>query len=148
MHVVVYWLAVLFVIAILDILFILQLVPTPIVTTSPSGSIQGAMVGSLQVVNCRVSAVSGVESSSVMISWMGPEGESITSDSRVTISPTTSSGSTYSSSLQFTYLMGGDEGTYTCNVMILDTIESQSVELQSLSRKFYWPLSLLSSHVH
>ena len=93
-------------------------------------------MGSPQAINCTVSTVSGVESSSVMISWMGPRGV-ITSDSRVTISSTTSSGNTYTSSLQFTYLMEGDEGTYTCNVMILETKGSQSVELQSLSSKFY-----------
>ena len=110
-------------------------VPSPTVTISPSGPIQGAMVGSPQVINCTVSAVSGVESSSVMISWMGPGGV-ITNDSRVTISPTTSSGNNYTSSLQFTYLMEGDEGTYTCNVIILTTNESQSVELQSLTSKF------------
>ena len=114
-------------------MFNLSVVPTPTVTISPSGPIQGAMVGSPQVINCTVSTVSGVESSSVMISWMGPGGGTIISDSRVTISPTTSSGNTYTSSLQFTYLMEGDEGTYTCNVMILETTESQSVELQSLT---------------
>ena len=107
-------------------------VPTPAVIISPSGPIQGAMVGRPQVINCTVSTVSGVESSSVMISWMGPAG-SITNDSRRTISPTTSSGNTYTSSLQFTYLMEGDEGMYTCNVMIMDTSGSQSVELQSLT---------------
>ena len=92
-------------------------------------------MGSPQIINCTVSTVSGVESSSVMISWMGPGGV-ITSDSRVTISPTTSSGNTYTSSLQFTYLMEGDEGIYTCNVMILESSGSQSVELQSLISKF------------
>ena len=116
--------------------FTLHTVPTPTVTISPSGPIQGAMVGSPQVINCTVSTVSGVESSSVMISWMGLGGV-ITSDSRVTISPTTFSGNTYTSSLQFTYLMERDEGTYTCNVMILETNASQSVELQSLTSKFY-----------
>ena len=65
-----------------------------------------------------------------MISWMRPGGGSIMNDSRVTISPTTSSGNTYTSSLQFTYLMEGDNGTYTCNVMILDTSGSQAVELE------------------
>ena len=94
------------------------------------------MVGSPQVISCTVSTVSGVESSSVMISWMGPGGISIMNDSRVIISATTSSGNTYTSSLQFTYLMEGDNGTYTCNVMILDTSGSQSVELQSLTSKF------------
>ena len=103
-------------------------------------------MGSPQVINCTVSTVSGVESSSVMISWMGPGGGSIMSDSRVTISPTTSSGDSYTSSLQFTYLMEGDEGNYACNVMILETSGSQSVELQSLTSMLsltyvYYPTS-------
>ena len=92
-------------------------------------------MGSSQVINCTVSTVSGVESSSVMISWMGPGGSIITSRSRATIGPTTSSGNTYTSSLQFAYLMEGDEGTYTCNVTIDDTSESDSVDLQSLTSK-------------
>ena len=99
----------------------------------PSGPIQGAMVGSSQDIQCIVSTVSGVELSSVMISWMGPGGKSITNDSRVTISPTTSSGNNYTSSLQFTYLMEGDEGMYTCNVMILETTAKDSVELFQLT---------------
>ena len=87
------------------------------------------MVGSPQDIQCIVNTVSGVELSSVMINWMVPGGESITNDSRVTISPTTSSGNNYTSSLQFTYLMEGDEGMYTCNVMILETTESNTREM-------------------
>ena len=92
-------------------------------------------MGSPLVINCTVSTVSGVESSSVMISWIGPGGGSIMNDSRVTISPTTSSNN-YTSSLLFNYLMEGDEGTYTCNAVILETIVSQSVELELLVSKF------------
>ena len=91
------------------------------------------MVGSPQDIQCIVSTVSGVELSSVMISWMGPGGESITNDSRVTISPTTSSGNNYTSSLQFTYLMEGDEGMYTCNVMILETNASYHIDLYNFT---------------
>ena len=91
------------------------------------------MVGSPQDIQCIVSTVSGVELSSVMISWMGPGGESIANDSRVTISPTTSSGTNYTSSLQFTYLMEGDEGMYTCNVMILETIATITIEIFELN---------------
>ena len=101
----------------------------------PSGPIQGAMVGSPQDIQCIVNTVSGVELSSVMISWMGPGGESITNDSRVIISQTTSSGNNYTSSLQFTYLMEGDEGMYTCNVMILNTNISDTIRLISLISK-------------
>ena len=65
-------------------------------------------MGSPQVINCTVSTVSGVESSSVTISWMGPGEDPITNDSRVIVSPITSNGNnTYASSLQFTYLMEG-----------------------------------------
>ena len=115
-------------------MFVLSLVPAPTIIMLPftSGPIQGAMVGSPQDIQCIVSTVSGVELSSVMISWMGPGGESITNDSRVTISPTTSSDNNYTSSLQFTYLMEGDEGMYTCNVMILETSGSQFIELGNL----------------
>ena len=95
------------------------------------------MVGSPQDIQCIVSTVSGVELSSVMISWIGPGGESITNNSRVTISPTTSSGNNYTSSLQFTYLMEGDEGMYTSDVMILETRNSTSLELIYLTGRSF-----------
>ena len=104
-------------------------VPPPTVTISPSGPIQGAMVGSPQVINCTVSTVSGVESSLVMFNWMGPGGGPITTDCRVTIDSTVISINTYTSYLQFDYLVEGDEGTYTCNVMILEASGSDSAEL-------------------
>ena len=114
----------------------LHTVPTPTVTISPSGPIQGAMVGSPQVINCTVSTVSGVESSSVMISWMGPGGNIDATNGRVSIGSVTDDGNNmYTRSLQFTYLMEGDEGTYTCNVMILDASESGSVDIQLLTSK-------------
>ena len=104
----------------------------------PSDPIQGAMVGSPKDIQCIVSTVSGVELSSVIIGWMGPGGESITNDNRVTISLTTSSGNNYTSSLQFTYLMEGDEGMYTCNVMILGTSISDVISMNNLaSKEFY-----------
>ena len=91
------------------------------------------MVGSPQDIQCIVSTVSGVELSSVMINWIGPGGESITNDSRVTISPITSSGNNFTSNLQFTYLMEGDEGMYTCNVTILETTASNFIHLKNLT---------------
>ena len=95
-------------------------------------------MGGPPIINCTVSTVSGVKFSSVMISWMGPGGDSIKTDSRVIIGSTTSSGNAYTSSLQFTYLMEGDKGTYTCNVMILGASGSQSVELQSFIGKLLY----------
>ena len=110
-------------------------VPTPTVSITPSGPIQGAMVGSPQDIQCTVSTVSGVEMSSVMISWMGPGRDTITNDSRVTISSTSGSGNNYTSSLQFMYLMEGDDGTYRCEVMILETNQSHSTKLNDLTGK-------------
>ena len=87
-------------------------------------------MGSSIMIWCTVST-DGVDFGSIMISWMGPGGDTITSDSRVTINPTTSSGNTYTSRIQFTYLMEGDEGTYTCNVMSSTGASgSESIEIE------------------
>ena len=117
-------------------LLCIYIVPYINVATLPSSPIQGAMVGSPQDIQCIVSTVSGVELSSVMISWMGLGGESITNDSRVIISPTTSSGNNYTGSLQFTYLMEGDEGMYICNVMILNIVKSDFIDIYNLTGKY------------
>ena len=94
------------------------------------------MVGSPQVINCTVSTVSGVESSSVMISWIGPGGNIDATEGRVSIGSVTDDGNNmYTRSLQFTYLMEGDEGTYTCNVTVQETTVSPPVDIQSLTSK-------------
>ena len=93
-------------------------------------------MGSPQDINCIVSTVNGVKSSSVMISWMGPRG-AITANDRIFIGSVTDDGNNmYSSRLQFTYLMEGDNGMYTCNVMISGTNGSNSTEIQSLAGKY------------
>ena len=92
-------------------------------------------LGSPQVIICTVSTVSGVEFSSVLISWMRPGGGSIIEDSRVTINPTTSTGNTYTSSVQFAYLVEVDNGTYVCNVAILETTMSNSTDLENFMSK-------------
>ena len=134
----------------LSILF--HTVPTPTVSLSPPGPIHNATMGSPQIINCTVITVSGVDSSSVLISWTGPGGGSIIDDSRVSISPTTSSGNNYTSSVQFTYLMEGDEGTYTCNVMILEAYGSQSLNLSLLAGKlsptYHTILLCILKHMH
>jgi len=66
---------------------------------------------------------------------MGPGGDTITNDSRVTISPTSNNDYNYTSSVQFTHLMEGDNGTYMCNVIILDVNKSASVILESINGK-------------
>ena len=107
-----------------------HVVPISPIIISPPGPIQGSVVGDPLSFNCTVSTVIGVDSDIVMIGWVGPGGV-ITNDSRVTISPTTSSGNNYTSNLQFTYLMEDDEGEYICNVTILETSFVQSVQLEN-----------------
>ena len=98
-----------------------------IITTDP---VQGALVGSPQLLNCTVSTVIGVDPNIVMISWLGPGGNSITNNTRITINQTTSGNDEYASSLEFTYLMEDDEGSYTCNVTILETSVLGLVQLE------------------
>ena len=81
---------------------------------------------------CRVVTVNGVESSSIMYTWVGPDGNTVTNNSRM-LNPISSVNNTHTSSIQFTYLMEGDNGTYTCNVMILEANESASVVLGTLA---------------
>ena len=102
------------------------------------------MVGSPQDIQCTVSTVSGVELSSVMISWTGPGGDTITNDSRVTITSTSNSGNNYTSSLQFMYLMEEDEGTYECNVMILETYASHATKINNVIGKIQYSILKMS----
>ena len=103
------------------------------ITILPPGPVQGTLIGSPQDIQCTVNVVSGVESNVVIVGWMGPGGDIITNDSRVTISPTSGSGNEYTSTLQFTYLMEGDEGRYMCSVEILDTSALNVIELSNIT---------------
>jgi len=94
------------------------------------------MVGDVLTLECLVSTVSGVELDAVMISWIGPGGDNIMINDRVTIISTTTSYNNFTSSIQFAYLMEGDNGTYLCNVMILETNGSSSVLLETLISEF------------
>ena len=107
---------------------LIHVAPTPVVSFDPSSPIQG-IVGSPLTIECRVETVPGV--STVSISWTGPRGP-IMNNTRMTISPTISTGNVFTSNLSFTYLMeGDDDGSYTCEWMILTTNGSESVALQA-----------------
>ena len=111
---------------------LIHVAPIPIVSFDPSSHIQG-IVGSPLTFECRVNTtVPGV--STVSISWTGPGGP-IMSNTRMIISPTTSTGYVFSSNLSFTYLMEeADDGNYTCEWMIMTNSGSQSVELQACGK--------------
>ena len=99
-----------------------------------SDSQQGIMVGSSQDIECTVQIpFNKPEPNSVMFNWTGPNGFYITNDSRVHISPIIFINSTFTSTLQFSYLMEGDEGTYTCNVTILNTTIPGNTEIKTLT---------------
>ena len=90
-------------------------------------------MGSPQDISCTVSTVNGVESSSVMITWMRSGGSITTTNGRISIgSVTDDDNNMYTRSLQFTYLMEGDKGTYTCNVMILEANAAGSITIENL----------------
>ena len=117
--------------------------PFPIVTILPSGPIQGAVVGSPQVLICSVSTVDGVEPNSVIFNWIGPQG-SYTNNSRIKIEMDEMDlqmrdnplhHRRYNSTLQFPYLMEGDEGMYTCRVTILDTVKLEVANIKPLTSK-------------
>ena len=103
----------------------------PTVNIKPPGPIQDAMVGDPLVANCTVSTVSGVESSSVMITWTGPE----VSTSRFGLSNHISIGNNmYLRTLHISYLIKSDENTlYFCIVTILEGSATESFEIESLS---------------
>ena len=91
------------------------------------------MVGNPQTIECRVGTVPGV--TIVSINWTGPNVVTITNSSRMSISPTISNGSVFTSNLRFEYLMEGDEGNYTCSYIILESNGSISAEIQPLISK-------------
>ena len=89
----------------------------------------------MQFMVCSVIIISAVNSNSVELTWTNND-SIITADNRVTITPTNitenPSSFTYSTTIQFAYLMEGDEGNYTCSVTVDDMMESHSITLQNL----------------
>ena len=83
-----------------------------------------------------MNTVSGVDLSSVMINWLGPDGNVITSNSRIIVDQITPFGQNYTRDLHFIHLVEEDVGIYTCEVMILNTQQTSAVELENLSCKY------------
>ena len=112
--------------------------PVPRISLQPSGSLQG-VVGDMQDIICSVTITSAIDPNSVELTWTNND-SIITTDSRVTITPTNitenPSSFTYSTTIQFAYLMEGDEGNYTCNVTVDDMMESHSITLQNLGSMY------------
>ena len=107
------------------------IVPSPRISFQP---IEG-VIGEMQDIICSVTITSAIDPNSVELTWTNND-SIITADNRVTRIPTNitenPSSFTYTTTIQFTYLMEGDEGNYTCNVTVDDMMESHSTTLQNL----------------
>ena len=106
----------------------------PRISLQPSGFLQG-VVGEMQDIICSVTITAAIDPDSVELTWTNND-SIITTDNRVTITPTNitenPSSFTYSTTIQFAYLMEGDEANYTCNVAVDDMMETHSITLQNL----------------
>ena len=114
--------------------YLLFIVPVPRVSFKP----REGVVGRMQDITCLITISSAIDPELVELMWTH-DNSSITTDSRVTITPTNvtrnPSSFTYTTTIHFTYLMEGDEGNYTCNVAFEDMTKSQSIILQNLTSK-------------
>ena len=103
------------------------------ISIQPSGYLQG-VVGEMQVITCSITITSTIDPDSVDLTWTNAD-SIITADNRVTIITNITenpSSFTYTTIIQFAYLMEGDEGNYTCNVEVDDMMESNSITLDNL----------------
>ena len=108
-------------------------VPVPRISLQPSGYLQG-VVGEMQDIICSVTITSTINPNTVELTWSNVD-TIITADNRVTIITNITenpSSFTYTTIIQFAYLMEGDEGNYTCNVETDDMMESHSIMLEYL----------------
>ncbi|XP_065904759.1 cell adhesion molecule DSCAML1-like isoform X2 [Dysidea avara] len=107
-------------------------VPNPVISTYARGPIETTMVGFTQLIGCRATTHKGVELNAVQFSWTGPTGNTITNTSRMTIFPPYQHLNNFSSELLFKYLREGDQGVYTCTVVILNARASGSFNIDPL----------------
>ena len=81
-------------------------------------------------INCTIYTGKAVNSDSVNISWIGPNGDIANESDRITVIPTTSNGYNHTSTMQFLYISEQDENvSYNCTA-------SLSGEHKSLSKSF------------
>ena len=113
----------------------LFIVPVPRVSLQP----REGVIGRMQHIICVITISSAIDPDLVELTWTRDD-SSITTDNRVAIIPTNvienPSSFTYTTTIQFAYLMEGDEGNYTCNVTVEDMTKSQSIILQNLTSMF------------
>ena len=93
-------------------------------------------------IHCSVNTADITNSDDVTISWTGPNGTTITNDSRLNITPTVSNGTNHICTLQFSYLSEDDEGLYECRSSVLgyDGNKTTSLNLSNFTSELIVPL--------
>ena len=107
--------------------------PTPNVFLKPSHLHQG-VVGEANDLVCLIAFSSTAQSSSVDLTW-----NFTSNDDKVTVIPTTittddSIGIIYTTVIQFDYLTEGDEGDYTCTLIINGDLAESTFNLETKSK--------------
>jgi len=97
-------------------------------------------LGDSYQIQCTAYTDEMVNPNNVTVSWTGPN-DTITNDSRLTITPTSSNGTSHTSTLQFSYLSKDDEGDYSCSLVMLGAELNES---KSFSSKFTHCTSIYS----
>ena len=96
--------------------------------------LQQGINGEAHELVCLIAISSAAQSSSIILTW-----NFTSNDDRVTVIPTTittddSIGIIYTTEIQFAYLMEGDEGNYTCTVMIEEDSEESTFYLEIIGK--------------
>ena len=118
------------------------------ITVDVHGAMENLTVGNPYEIQCKVYTDQIVNSDIVDITWIGPDNDPILPDSRLSII-TNSIGHNHTSTLLFLHLSEDNEGLFTCNVTILNNIDSESFKVE-LSSKFHstvitlWSLTSLT----
>ena len=113
----------------------------PSVLTAPSPyydlktSSDNPSLGDRYGIQCTAYTDEMINPNNVTVSWTGPNG-TITNNSRLTIASTISNGTSYTSTLQFSYLSEDDEGEYNCSLVVFGTeLKSESIVLGDIYSK-------------
>ena len=101
------------------------------------GAVENLTVGDAYEIHCNVNTNKAINSTILNITWIGPNNESVMTDSRIDVT-TISNGTNHISILLFSHLSEEDEGLYNCSVTVLlnKTANSDSFELKGSLSEF------------
>ena len=107
--------------------------PTPYYDITNSSA--NPSLGDSYEIQCTAYTDEMINPNNVTVNWTGPNA-TITNNSRLTITPTTSDGTSHTSTLQFSYLSEDDEGEYNCSLVVFGiNLKSESFVLGDVYSK-------------